>query len=113
MCPQKGNKERLAQRFEHGLKAEQVFTRRSQNRQPNVFEDLKEEAETLSLNFKGEIVMSQHVEVAQVPQPQPEATVKMVQPSLKRRHPFFVGPNTPLEEILADDVIKKIFLLSF
>jgi len=83
VCPQK-SKDRISLRLEHGLNAEKALHNRVEN-----FEDLEEDADTVSLSFKGKIVLSRSVETGVLPKPSPEKIERIPQPSLKRRHPFF------------------------
>jgi hypothetical protein len=44
---------------------------------------------SVSLSFKGKIVLSRSVETGFLPKPSPEKIERIPQPTLKRRHPFF------------------------
>jgi len=83
VCPQK-DKKRVSVRKKHGLQAEKAI----QNRDETI-QDLEEDADTVSLQFKGKIVLLRHVETGEVPKPMPEEIERIPQPILKRRHPFF------------------------
>lgn len=83
VCPQKV-KDRIPLRLEHGLNAERALHNRVED-----FQDLEEDADTVSLSFKGKIVLSRSVETGFLPKPSPEKIERIPQPTLKRRHPFF------------------------
>ena len=79
--------------IEDGLNAEKAF-KKSEN-----FEGNEEVANTTAIQFKGKIIMSKHVNIGQLPKPEPEVIEKVPQPILKKRHPFFglEDPPTPVE----------------
>ena len=97
VCPKSGKKDLVAERVEQGLKIAQACDQRRHGASAKC-KDLEEEADTISLPIKGNIVLSRHIQVSSVPEQQPEVIEKIVQPTLKRRHPFF-GTDEPLEEI--------------
>ena len=89
----KDDKDLIPKRIKEGLEAEKAF------RNSEKFEGTEESAETSAINFKGKIIISKHVELGNLPKPEPEVIEKVPQPILKRRHPFFgsADPPTPVE----------------
>ena len=100
------NKAKIIKRTEHGLSLERVLRKRQTGSSSEDVKDLEEEAETVSLQFKGQVVISSHVEVPPLPRPQPEVAVRVPQPTLKRRHPFF-GLDTPPARIKVKETGSK------
>ena len=62
----------------------------------------------VSLQFKGKIVLSRHVETGEAPKPTPEEIERIPQPILKKRHPFFGVQQTPCDFSETKEVSENI-----
>ncbi len=113
VCPQ-GGKDKVSKRVEYGLKAEKAFEARLDSGlegHHEKFADYEEDAEAVSLSFKGQIFVGKHVKTNALPKSYPEEVELIPQPELKARHPFFgcdeapsfIADETPLAETEVSD----------
>ena len=101
VCPQ-SNKDRISARTQHGLKAEKAIEKGQED-----FKDMEEDADSISVSFKGKIEMSKSVEIGSLPKPKPEESMRLPQPNLKRRHPFFGLEQTPSPIVKSEKKASK------